>query len=253
MDGEISEAIAERFDEAQLVTAPDFFACEVANGLWTHLEHGNLTANAAEDRLAVTLALAGPRARERGAARSAGGRRDPSPSGLRHDVRSAGAPPGAATVITCDARLARALRSMEVQTHFAGMRRRCWRMSLRASRASWLSRPGPLLPLYGQTVAFPINAVPWWRVFPCSSCSLFLPRSPRSCSLRWRGTAPMRRRQGHARRCRWTGPAPSSPHRCSASASTQPAPRRCSSFRRGARSPRYSRGSTRTAKPVRSR
>ena len=41
MDEKNSEPIAERLDEADLVTAPDLVTCEVANGLWKYVGHGH--------------------------------------------------------------------------------------------------------------------------------------------------------------------------------------------------------------------
>jgi predicted nucleic acid-binding protein len=121
LDGKSSDAIAERLDEAPLVTAPDLFASEVANGLWRYVEHGDITAEEATDRLAMALALAG----------------QPLVPGtvVAHEALVAAATyhhpvydmmyavlarRQGATVLTLDARLVRALRAMAVQAYFPG-------------------------------------------------------------------------------------------------------------------------------------
>jgi predicted nucleic acid-binding protein len=120
MDGNSSEAIAKRLDEAQLVTAPDLFAGEVANGLWRYVEHGDITADEATDRLAAALALAGPLVPGTVVAHEA----LVAAATYHHPVYdmmyAVLARRQGAAVITRDARLARALRAMEVQAYFPG-------------------------------------------------------------------------------------------------------------------------------------
>lgn len=120
MDGKTSDAIAERLDEAQFVTAPDLFAGEVANGLWRYVEHGDITADEATDQLAAALALAGPLVPGSVVAHEA----LVAAATYHHPVYdmmyAVLARRQGATVITRDARLARALRAMEVQAYFPG-------------------------------------------------------------------------------------------------------------------------------------
>jgi predicted nucleic acid-binding protein len=120
MDGESSDAIAEHLDGAQLVTAPDLFAGEVANGLWRYVEHGDITADEATDRLAAALALAGPLVPGTIVAHEA----LVAAATYHHPVYdmmyAVLARRQGAAVITRDARLARALRAMEVQVYFPG-------------------------------------------------------------------------------------------------------------------------------------
>jgi predicted nucleic acid-binding protein len=118
MNGKTSDAIAERLDEAQFVTAPDLFAGEVANGLWRYVEHGDITADEATDQLAAALALAGPLVPGSVVAHEA----LVAAATYHHPVYdmmyAVLARRQGATVITRDARLARALRAMEVQAYF---------------------------------------------------------------------------------------------------------------------------------------
>jgi predicted nucleic acid-binding protein len=120
MDGESSDAIAERLDEALLVTAPDLFASEVANGLWRYVEHGDITADEATDRLAAALVLAGPLVLGTVLAHEA----LVAAATYHHPVYdmmyAVLARRQGAAVITRDARLARALRAMGVQAYLPG-------------------------------------------------------------------------------------------------------------------------------------
>jgi predicted nucleic acid-binding protein len=120
MDGESSDAIAERLNEAQLVIAPDLFAGEVANGLWKYVEHGDITADEATDRLAVALALAGPLVPGTVVAHEALVAAATYHHPIYNMMYAVLARRQGASVITRDARLARALRAMEVQTYFPG-------------------------------------------------------------------------------------------------------------------------------------
>jgi predicted nucleic acid-binding protein len=120
MDGESSDAIAERLNEAQLVIAPDLFAGEVANGLWKYVEHGDITADEATDRLAVALALAGPLVPGTVVAHEALVAAATYHHPVYNMMYAVLARRQGASVITRDARLARALRAMEVQTYFPG-------------------------------------------------------------------------------------------------------------------------------------
>jgi predicted nucleic acid-binding protein len=58
LDGKDSDAIDSRLGQAHIVTAPDLFTCEVANGLWKYVRRGDMTAGDAASHLEEALALA---------------------------------------------------------------------------------------------------------------------------------------------------------------------------------------------------
>lgn len=117
MDGTNAEAIGGRLDEAQLVTAPDLFASEVANGLWKYVGRGDLTAADAASRLEEALALTGGLVPGRLLAQEA----LVAASTYRHSVYdmmyAVLARRQGATVITLDAKFAQALHSMRVEVY----------------------------------------------------------------------------------------------------------------------------------------
>lgn len=120
MDGKNAEPIANRLEEAHLVTAPDLFTCEVANGLWKYVGHGDLTAADAttrlEDALALTASLVPGRLLAHEALVAASTYRHPV-----YDMMYAVlARRQGAVVITLDARFAQVLRSMQVEVFCPG-------------------------------------------------------------------------------------------------------------------------------------
>jgi predicted nucleic acid-binding protein len=120
MDGKNSEPIADWLDEADLITAPDLFTCEVANGLWKYVGHGDLTAAAAatrlEDALALTASLVPGRLLVHEALVAASTYRYPV-----YDMMYAVlARRQGAVVVTLDARFAQVLRGMHVEVFYPG-------------------------------------------------------------------------------------------------------------------------------------
>lgn len=120
MDGKNSEPIANQLDEAHLVNAPDLFTCEVANGLWKYVAHGDLTAADAatrlEDALALTASLVPGRLLVHEALVAASTYRHPV-----YDMMYAVlARRQGAVVVTLDAKFAELLRRMRVEVFYPG-------------------------------------------------------------------------------------------------------------------------------------
>jgi len=118
--GENAEVIAERLDDADLVTSPDLFACEVASGLWKYVGRGDITTAAAstllEEALALTGSLVPGRLLVHEALVAAATYHHPV-----YDMMYAVlARRQGSIVITLDAKFARALRGMQVEAILPG-------------------------------------------------------------------------------------------------------------------------------------
>ena len=120
MDGKDADVIADRLDEAHLVTAPDFFTCEVANGLWKYVRRGDIPMADAATRLEEALALTGSLVPGRILAHEALVAATTYQHPVYDMMYAVLARRQGAAVITLDAKFAQALRGMQVEVILPG-------------------------------------------------------------------------------------------------------------------------------------